>query len=80
MDLADSIWTSVGSVFGITVIETDHNVTYYSKRFLLWVIFLTGSAIFYAYQAQLTSALSVPSSKMPFRSPEDLISTDFRFA
>ena len=78
MDFADSLWTNFASLFGITVVDANMVHDFVSKKILLCVIFLTGSVFFYAYQAQLTSALAVPSSKLPFTSPEDLLSTDYR--
>ena len=70
---------SFGAMFGITII--DANVPNYSrsKKVLLCTIFLSGTIVFCAYQAELSSALTVPSNKLPFRSPEDLLQTDYRY-
>ena len=69
---------SFGASFGMTVIDANESNSR-SKKILLLTIFLSGNAIFIAYQAELTSALSVPSNKLPFRSPEELLQTDYRY-
>ena len=70
---------SFGAMFGITVIDANEPNYSRSKKVLLYTIFLSGTTVFCAYQAELTSALAVPSNKLPFRSPEDLLQTDYRY-
>ena len=70
---------SFGAMFGITIIDANEPNYSRSKKVLLYTIFLSGTTVFCAYQAELTSALAVPSNKLPFRSPEDLLQTDYRY-
>ena len=49
------------------------------SKFILWIIFLSGSLFFYSYQAYLTSALALPSKSIPFETPEGLLKTDFKY-
>ena len=50
-----------------------------SKRSILFLTFISGSAIFYGYQAQLTSTLAVvPIEKPPFETPEEILSTNYK--
>ena len=70
---------SFGALFGITIIDANKPNYSRSKKVLLCTIFLSGTIVFCAYQAELSSALTVPSNKLPFRSPEDLLQTDYRY-
>ena len=66
------------SVFGIGVI--DHNDPDYNKssKILIFITFLAGSVFFYSYQAFLTSSLAVPSETVPFRTPEEILQTNYK--
>ena len=41
-------------------------------------MFLTGSILFYSYQAALVSHLSVPRTQLPFNTPKELLNTPYR--
>ena len=77
-DKFDILWAMVGSVFGIEVI--DHHDQDYNKssKILIFISFLAGSIFFYSYQAFLTSSLAVPSETVPFRTPEEILQTNYR--
>ena len=69
---------SFSSMFGISIHDADSN-TNSSARISLFVIYICGSLFFYVYVGFLTSALAVPADYKPFRSPEELLQTDYRF-
>ena len=64
--------------FGIEVIghhDPDYNK---SSKILIFITFLAGSVFFYSYQAFLTSSLAVPSETVPFRTPEEILQTNYK--
>ncbi len=68
----------IASVFGIEVIghhDPDYNK---SSKILIFITFLAGSVYFYSYQAFLTSSLAVPSETVPFRTPEEILQTNYK--
>ena len=70
-------WTCAFAAVGVVVDEHVKLETKPSARFFLFVIYLTGAIIFYAYQANLISLLAMPNDSLPFITPEDLLKSDY---
>ena len=72
-----TLWICIGSFFGIII--KDANVTNIGRsgRFALLVIFLLGNIFYFAYQAAIVSRFSIPSEKMPFNTPKELLTTKY---
>ena len=49
-----------------------------SGRLTLLIVFTSGSIFFYTYGGFLTSSLAVPVGNVPFSSPEELVTTNYR--
>ena len=73
-----TLWICIGSVFGIIIQDANATNIGRSGRFALLVIFLTGNILYFAYQAAIVSRFSIPSEKLPFTSPEELLKTKYR--
>ena len=69
---------SFGSLFGITMEDSHAGSLTKAGKISLFIIFLTGSVLFYSYQAALVSHLSVPKSQLPFNTPKELLNTPYR--
>ena len=49
-----------------------------SGRLALFIVFISGSLFFYTYGGFLTSSLAVPMEYIPFSSPQEILSTNYR--
>ena len=72
-----TLWICIGSFFGIIIQDANATNIGRSGRFALLVIFLTGNILYFAYQAAIVSRFSIPSEKLPFTSPEELLKTKY---
>ena len=72
-----TLWICIGSFFGIVIEDANATNIGRSGRFALLSIFLTGNIIYFAYQAAIVSRFSIPSEKLPFNSPEELLKTKY---
>jgi hypothetical protein len=70
---------STSSIFGMTVRDANLIGTKASARLALFVILLFGSVFFYTYGGELYSSLAIPSDYQPFKSPEELHQTSYRY-
>ena len=50
-----------------------------SGRLTLFTVFITGSLFYYTYVGFLTSSLAVPNENIPFKSPEEILDTNYRY-
>ena len=71
--LCYSFWISTSTIFGITVTDANNTDSSFSSRLVLFILFLSGSVLFYSYSAFLTSALAIPNENLPFSNPEEII-------
>lgn len=69
---------SFGSLFGITMEDSHVGSLTKAGKTSLFMMFLTGSILFYSYQAALVSHLSVPRTQLPFNTPKELLNTPYR--
>ena len=49
-----------------------------SGRCTLFIVFISGSVFFYIYGGFLTSSLAIPNENLPFKSPKELLKTNYR--
>ena len=66
------------SIFGFCIRDANDTNSKTSERLILLIVFISGSLFYYTYCAFLTSALAVPNEKLPFDSPEGILSTNYR--
>ena len=50
-----------------------------SGRLTLLIVFISGSVFFSTYGGSLTSSLAIPMKNIPFRSPQEILSTNYRY-
>ena len=74
----EAIWITISAIFGITIRDANDTHSKNTGRFTLFIIFLCGSGFFSGYQAYLTSALAIPNEFWPFRTPNELVQTDYK--
>ena len=70
---------SASSIFGMGIWDANEFQSNESGRLTLLIIFISGSIFFYTYGGFLTSSLAVPVENIPFRSPSDILNTDYRY-
>ena len=71
------LWISFASFFGIIIENANGTNIGRSGRFVLFVLFLSGSILYYGYQAAVFSHLSVPLEILPFKNPSELARTNY---
>ena len=76
--LIDFIGICGSSLFAMKLIDANDRNTRLSSKILLFNIFIGGSILFYGYQASLTSVLSVPIERLPFKTPEEMLNTNYK--
>ena len=76
--ILESFINSAASIFGMDVLDANDPKTTKSARLGLFVIYLCTSIIFYVYGGFLTSILAIPTHSNPFKSPDDLLKTNYR--
>ena len=74
-DYTGNLWVAVKANFGGTPSFTPENATH---KTVIFVLLLSGSVIWMAYTASLTSELSVVQLKLPFNDLESLANTDYK--
>ena len=66
------------SIFGLCIRDANDTNSKTSERFVLFVVFISGSLFYYTYCGFLTSSLAVPNENLPFGSPEEILNTNYR--
>ena len=66
-----------GAVFGQDFRYENSEISL-SKKVFYFTFSICGYGLYCGYSAHVTSALSVPSEDLPFRSPEEILNTPYR--
>ena len=69
---------SASSIFGMGIWDANEFQSNESGRLTLLIVFISGSIFFYTYGGFLTSSLAVPMEYIPFSSPHEILSTNYR--
>ena len=79
LSLIEAFCISASSIFGMGIWDANDFGSNESGRLTLLIIFISGSIFFYTYGGFLTSSLAVPVENIPFRSPSEILTTDYRY-
>ena len=66
------------SIFGLCVRDANDTNSETSERLILLFVFISGSLYYNTYCGFLTSSLALPNENLPFGSPEEILSTNYR--
>ena len=75
----DAFCITSSSIFGSGIKDANDIRSNVSERLTLFIILTYGSLFFYTYCGFLTSSLAIPSAYIPFKSPEDILKTNYRY-
>ena len=79
LGIIEAFCISTSSIFGMGIWDAHQFHSNESGRLTLLIVFISGSVFFYTYGGFLTSSLAVPMENIPFSSPQEILSTNYRY-